>query len=181
MPATGSSIRAVLLDFGDTLADQGSERRDAAGFMFHVDLIPGARELLVALRDRGHPLALVVDGEVAENAAARAVHGLDGLFDAIAISEEVGVSKPDPRIFEVALERLGLDPSAEPGRVVMVGNRLERDVKGAARLGIRTVWLDWAPRYRKEPKEPDEIPDHTISAPLELLGVLDEISSEPRE
>lgn len=52
-------ILAVLLDFGDTLADQDSEQRDASGFTYDVDLLPGARELLIALQARGYRVALV--------------------------------------------------------------------------------------------------------------------------
>jgi HAD superfamily hydrolase (TIGR01549 family) len=167
-------ILAVLLDFGDTLADQETERRDASGFMYDVDLLDGARELLVALRERGYRVALVADGEAAESAVLRARHGLEGLFDAVAISDEVGAGKPDRRPFEAALRRLGI-PLEQADRVVMAGNRLERDVRGAKELGMVAVWIDWSPRYRKVPLRPAEQPDHVIHAPLELLDVLDRL------
>jgi HAD superfamily hydrolase (TIGR01549 family) len=165
-------ILAVLLDFGDTLSDQATEHRDAGGFMDDVELLDGARELLVALRERGYKTALVADGESAESAVLRARHGLEDLFDAVAISDEVGAEKPDAQPFAVALERLGLPPDATD-RVVMVGNRLERDVAGARALGITAVWIDATPRYPKAPAGPEEAPDHVIHAPLELLGVLE--------
>jgi HAD superfamily hydrolase (TIGR01549 family) len=167
-------IRAVLLDFGDTLADQATEERDEDGLMTGVELFPGARELLGALRERGLPIALVVDGETDENHIARVRLGLEGLFDAIAISDAVGVSKPDPGIYVRALDELGVGEE-DYGRVVMVGNRLERDVRGSRGLGLIAVWLDKSPRYRKEPLDPAEAPDHVISEPLELLDVLDRL------
>jgi HAD superfamily hydrolase (TIGR01549 family) len=170
-------IRAVLLDFGDTLADQATEERDEAGLMTGVELIPGARELLDALRERGLPLGLVVDGAVDENWIARVRLGLEGRFDAIAISEDVGAEKPDPRPYERALDELGVAPD-ERGRVVMVGNRLERDVRGARALGLIAVWLNWSERYRKRPRDPGEVPDFIISEPLELLDVLDELERQ---
>ena len=80
-------IRAVLLDFGDTLSDQATERRDEAGTLVGVELIDGARELIGALRERGVPVALVADGEVRDARAALAQHGLGELFDAVVISE----------------------------------------------------------------------------------------------
>ena len=52
-------ILAVLLDFGDTLSDQATERDDESGFMYDVDLLDGARELLVALKQRGYAVGLV--------------------------------------------------------------------------------------------------------------------------
>jgi HAD superfamily hydrolase (TIGR01549 family) len=167
-------VRAVLLDFCDTLADKATEERDEAGLMTGVELFPGARELLAALRERGLPIGLVVDGETDENRIARVRLGLEGLFDAIAISDEVGVRKPDPRIYVRALDELGV-AEEDYGRVVMVGNRLERDVRGGRGLGLVTVWLDRSPRYRKEPLHDSEVPDHVIGEPLELLAVLDRL------
>ena len=167
-------ILAVLLDFGDTLSDQATERRGGSGFMHDVELLHGARELLEALRERGYRVGLVADGEADESAALRARHGLDQLFDAVAISDELGAEKPSGHPFGVALERMGLSLDDAP-RVVMVGNRLERDVLGARSLGMTAVWMDWAPRYRKVPLEPWEEPDHVIRAPLELLEVLDRL------
>jgi putative hydrolase of the HAD superfamily len=169
-------VRAVLLDFGDTLADQATEERDESGLMIGVELFPGARELLTALRERGLPIGLVVDGEADENRIARVRLGLDGLFDALAISNEVGVSKPDPRIYVRALDELGVRKE-DYGRVVMVGNRLERDVPGSRALGLVTVWLDRSPRYRKQPLDVSEVPDHVIGEPLELLAVLDRLEA----
>lgn len=168
----GNRILAVLLDFGDTLADQATERTDESGSLHDVDLLSGARELLVALNERGYRVGLVADGRAEESARLRARHELDGLFDAVAISDEVGAAKPDRRPFDAVLERLGVAPE-DAGRVVMVGNRLERDVRGASDLGMISVWIDWSPRYPKAPADPAEVPDHVIREPLELLDVLD--------
>ena len=167
-------VRAVLLDFGDTLADQATERTDGSGSVVDVDLIDGARELLVALKRRGYAIGLVADGRADESAVLRARHDVDGLFDAVAISDEVGAAKPDPLPFRVLLERLGI-PREETSRVVMVGNRLERDIRGASDTGMITVWIDWSARYRKTPRAPSEAPDHVIHEPLELLGVLEQL------
>ncbi len=173
----GRRILAVLLDFGDTLADQETEQRDASGFMYGVDLLDGARELLGVLRQRGYRVGLVADGRVDESRVLRARHDLDALIDAVVISDEVGAAKPDRRPFEAALRRLGISP-AQADRVVMVGNRLERDIRGASELGIVTVWIDSSPRYRKSPRQPSEVPDHVIHEPLELLQVLDRLETE---
>lgn len=86
-------ILAVLLDFGDTLAEQETEKTDESGFMYDIDLVPGARELLVALRERGYRVGMVADGRADESEVLRARHDLEQLFDAVAISDEVGASK----------------------------------------------------------------------------------------
>jgi FMN phosphatase YigB (HAD superfamily) len=63
------------------------------------------------------------------------------------------------------------------GRVVMVGNHLERDIKGANMLGMVSVWLDWAPRRSKVPADALERPDYTIKLPFDLLWVIEELEN----
>lgn len=60
-------------------------------------------------------------------------------FDTITWSEEAGVEKPDPRIFEISLQRIG----AEPGDVVYVGDSFEADVVGARGAGIVPIHADY--------------------------------------
>jgi putative hydrolase of the HAD superfamily len=59
----------------------------------------------------------------------------------------------------------------------MVGNNLGRDIKGANRVGMVSVWLDWAPRRSKAPADTDEVPHFTIKQPLDLLGVIDQLEA----
>lgn len=59
-------------------------------------------------------------------------------FDALAVSEAVGIRKPRPEIFEHALEQLGTTAA----ETVHVGDNLEADVGGASAVGMRTVWID---------------------------------------
>jgi putative hydrolase of the HAD superfamily len=167
-------VRAVLLDCGDTLVDEGSEVKTPEGVSLQAQLIPTAAELVAALKGRGYPLALVADGPCATFPNNLGPYGLFDLFDATAISEEVGAVKPDAAMFEAALARLAI-PQEERGRVVMVGNNLERDIAGANALGLITVWLDWAPRRSKVPANALEVPDYTIKLPIELLDVLAQI------
>jgi pyridoxine 4-dehydrogenase len=167
-------IRAVLLDFGDTLSNQATEARDDDGTLIGVELVQGAKALVEELKARGYPLALVADGKVEDARKVLAQHGLDSRFDAVVISEALGTHKPHPHTFLRALAELGLGED-DASDVVMVGNRLERDIKGARELGITAVWIDWSPRYDKRPREPAAVPDHRIEHPLELLDVLDRL------
>ncbi len=77
-------------------------------------------------------------------------------------------------MFTHALDQLGVTSSEYP-RCIMVGNRLDRDVKGANDLGLISVWLNWSPRGRKSPEDRSEEPRFTIHTPLELLEVLGEV------
>jgi putative hydrolase of the HAD superfamily len=63
--------------------------------------------------------------------------GLEGCFDPIVISADYGFRKPDPRLFQAALDGLGLGPS----EAVFVGNDMYRDIYGAGQLGMRTVFF----------------------------------------
>jgi putative hydrolase of the HAD superfamily len=99
--------------------------------------VPGARELLEALRGRA-AIGVVTDNLVAEQVEKLEHFGLAGLVDALVVSEEVGVAKPDPGIFLAALRRVGCGP----GEAVMMGDSWERDVMGARAAGLRAVWLN---------------------------------------
>jgi len=168
---------AICLDSGDTLVDEGTEIKDEQEIVQRAELIPGAAELVKTLKAQGYPLALVADGPVGSFANILTQHDLHHYFDAFAISEEVGVIKPDARMFHHALAQLGIAP-ADYGRVIMVGNNLERDIKGANALGIVSVWLDWAPRRAKIPADASEQPQYTIKLPLDLLPLLQRLEQE---
>lgn len=100
--------------------------------------------ILGELRSRGLRTALVsnftgnLDCCVAELALAPA-------FDVVIDSAIVGIRKPDPRIFALALDHLGVDAS----RALMVGDNPFADIQGAAAAGMSTCWL--APLTRAAP------------------------------
>ena len=101
----------------------------------------GARDALRALRERSVRLGIVSNCRRARGGERMRGHlertGLAEYFDpaAIAFSDEVGVHKPDPEIFLVALRALG----ASPEHAAHVGNNRWRDIAGALRLGMMTV------------------------------------------
>lgn len=173
---SGNFLKAICLDCGDTLIDEATEVKSAGDVSLSAHLIPGADETVRALVQRRYPLALVADGPTATFTNNLGPYGLYELFDVHAISEQVGVTKPDPRMFITALEQLGIAPD-DYGRVVMVGNHLERDIAGANRLGLISVWLNWSPRRSKVPANRWEQPDYTIHTPLELIPLLDRLEA----
>ncbi|WP_022881148.1 HAD family hydrolase [Gryllotalpicola ginsengisoli] len=87
---------------------------------------------------RGIRLALVTNGPSVVQRAKLEATGLADAFDAVVISAEAGVAKPEPRIFRTALDALGV----APGRAWHVGDSLEYDVAGAQAAGVRGVWLN---------------------------------------
>jgi HAD superfamily hydrolase (TIGR01549 family) len=167
-------ILAICFDFGDTLVDEGTEVKNERQVTLQGDLIPGACQMLSELHARGYRLAIVSDGPVGSVDNVLRDHNLLVPFDAFAISEVLGVEKPNPRMFSHALDQLGIAP-VDYGRTIMVGNNLSRDVKGANELGMVSVFLDWSPRYPKTPIDASEVPTHTIKMPLDLLSLVERL------
>jgi len=105
---------------------------------------PGVAEGLTALRATGVKMAVVsnADGHVErvlrEIGVCQVGDGAGVEVDAVIDSTVVGVAKPDPRIFKIALERLGVDPR----RAVHVGDIVGADVVGAQSAGIRPLHFD---------------------------------------
>jgi putative hydrolase of the HAD superfamily len=65
--------------------------------------------------------------------------GLDAIFDFVLIEGEFGAGKPHPSVFSTAMRKLNVGSS----ETWMVGDDLERDIDGAQRLGIHSIWVDW--------------------------------------
>ena len=169
-------LLALLFDLGDTIMIEESEVKDAEGTTMTADLIPGMAEALRALRARGYRLALVADSRPHTPPNVLRQHGLLELFETLAISEVVGVSKPDARMFRAALDALEVAP-ADYGRTAMVGNNLERDVVGANRLGLISVFFHWNDRRRSEPRTEEERPDYTVCSAAELVALIEELDA----
>jgi putative hydrolase of the HAD superfamily len=104
-------------------------------------LLPGAADAVRTLAGAGIPLAIVSDTGFASGAAQSAIlarDGLDGCFDAIVYSCDVGHAKPHPVPFRAALDALGA-----PAREVMHVGDIERtDIAGALAAGMRAARLD---------------------------------------
>ena len=100
--------------------------------------LPGAGSLLSALKARGIRTAVVTNNLVSEQRSKLAHCRLEADVDALVTSEEVGVQKPDPRIFQAALDRVGV----RPAEAVMVGDAWATDIEGARAAGVRPIWLN---------------------------------------
>jgi putative hydrolase of the HAD superfamily len=86
------------------------------------------------------PLAVLTNGDGAQQRAKLAAFGLLDRFDHVLVSTEIGAAKPAPAAFRLMVDRLGV----EPGEVLFVGDWLELDAHGAGAAGLVGVWLDRA-------------------------------------
>ncbi len=116
------------------------------------------------LNGRGVPWGIVTNGALSQQVKSRAV-GLSSLAPFILVSEEVGYTKADPRIFDAALQSTGL---SAPEQVMFVGDNLEVDVDGAKNFGMRAAWVR---RGRQYPPTL-QAPDHVIDAITELRAIV---------
>ena len=79
----------------------------------------------------------VIANQPGEVRAAMTRDGLSTFFEVWGISDELGVGKPDPTVFELAAKAAGVDAAA----AVMVGDRLDYDVRPAKSVGMRAIWM----------------------------------------
>ncbi len=135
----GRGDKQTLLEYLDSVfawrqTQQVRLRRFRGGIAATVRLAPGVRESLVRLA-RQYKLGLVTNGTGETQRAKLQALALDGLFDPVLISEEVGVRKPDQRIFELALASWGVVAES----VLFVGDDPVSDILGAKAAGMRAL------------------------------------------
>lgn len=129
-----------------------------------VRLDPEAAEVLQQVR-RQRALALVSNFDYAPYVQGLIVRmGLAPLFDAVLVSDAVGVKKPHPGIFDQALRHLGVSAA----QAMHVGDSQE-DIEGATGAGIRPVWID---RRRKDPWRAKNVAGLTNVTRITSLGEL---------
>lgn len=105
--------------------------------LFWSRMEEGTPEMLDWFRERGFKLGVISNAEGQIQRLLEHAH-VDGRFDVVVDSAVVGWTKPDERIFQHAIERVG----AIPARCVHVGDLFEVDVKGARAVGITPILVD---------------------------------------
>lgn len=103
----------------------------------HMTLREGAAELLADCKARGVKVGICSDLTAHIQHRKLKALGISAQIDAIVTSEEAGVEKPEPRIFQIILKKM----DCVSREVIFLGDSLERDVYGAEACGIPAVWL----------------------------------------
>ena len=127
-------------------------------------IVPGTIALLEALRPHVK-IGIVTNNILVEQQEKLRYLGLEAHIDALVVSEEVGIVKPEAGIFRVALERLQC--SAE--ETVMIGDAWQNDIIGARAAGIRAIWLN---RYGVPCPDPSLASEISAFEPLEAVLAL---------
>ena len=192
MSAVPATVRHVIFDYGGTLADLvfpftlfrqfsptttvGSGevkpphliQRQARKLAYPIAArlfrpYPGLHEVLDELSARGYHLHVLSNNSSILPLQLRLI-GLADRFETVSWSEEMGVEKPDERIFGLALERIG----ATPDEAVYVGDSHVADVWGAAAAGLTPIHAD----HRKRCRSDDHLRVESLFGLLDLLPPL---------
>ena len=124
----------------------------------------GARDCLVALRAAGHHLAIVTNGSSSQQHAKIDRLGFRELVDAVIVSGDLSITKPDHRIFHIAADQAG----ATLDGAWMVGDSAVHDIAPAAALGLRTVWIRRGRDWDLDGVEPTLV----VDSPAEIAALI---------
>lgn len=100
-------------------------------------LVPGAVELLEYLRPR-YNMYILSNGFKELQSRKMQTAGIDKYFDALILSEDIGVNKPDSRLYEYAMQKT----ASKPEESLMIGDMFDTDIVGAANFGIDSIYFN---------------------------------------
>jgi len=123
-----------------------------------------AEEIMQYLHEKNYKLYVVTNGLVKLQRPRVMNSRIAGYISDIIVSEEVGADKPDPKIFYTLLRKTNLNPK----EVLVVGDSLDKDIKGAQNARIGSVWYN----PECDVNITNIIPDYEISDLLELKKII---------
>lgn len=101
-------------------------------------LVPGAIDLLDYLTAKGYPLYILSNGFAEVQARKLQSGGIDRYFKRLILSDEIGITKPDLRLFDYALQVVG----STAADTVIVGDNYDADILGAMNAGWRAIYFN---------------------------------------
>ena len=101
-------------------------------------LFPKTPSTLIYLKSKGYHLGVISDGITIKQWEKLIRLGLHHFFDEVVTSEEAGVAKPDERIFQLALNRMG----CQAKKSIMIGNKFNKDIVGALNIGMSAILVN---------------------------------------
>lgn len=179
-------MRETLADAGVDISDSTArqlQRVYATSSGTAMTLYPGMEKVLSECKQHAQ-VGVISNGRGARQRDKLRILGIDRWVrpEAIFISDELGMAKPDPQIFRFACSRIG----ARPEHSVYVGDSLASDVPGALDAGLRVVWFhhreSLVPTDKKvESKVTAPRPTWTVTTTQELLALLHDVLSSEDE
>ncbi len=160
---TGEALDFALAD--TAIRDDDLRERLMVEYL-HLQAYPEVSVTLEVLRAAGLKTAILSNGAPAMLSSATGSAGLDGRLDAVLSVEEVGVFKPHPAVYQLAVDRLGV-----PREAICFVSSNGWDVAGAAVFGFRVAWLNRAARTPERLPGAPEAEITALDALPQLLGL----------
>ena len=152
-------------DFLFNLAGQTSHMDSMTDPQTDLDINATAEDTLLQLVKKRVKLALLTNGAGESQQEKIKRFGFSRYFPIRLIEGELGFGKPDQRVFETAMKKL----ETTPGQTWMVGDDLQRDIAGAQKMGIYSIWCDYG--RNGLPESSKVKPDKIINNIAELLSL----------
>ncbi len=127
-----------------------------------IYIYPDARSVMDTLGEN-YRLTMITNGASTWQREKIERLNIEGYFEEIIVSGELGHHKPSPKIFNEMAKRTGVNP----GEIIYIGNDYRKDIQGAKTSGWRTAWVN-----RTDEERDETVPDYTISELSELLDFL---------
>jgi 2-haloacid dehalogenase len=140
--------------------DKPGLRQRLINLYLTLDAFPEVPGVLEQLKKAGLRTAILSNGSPAMLESAVKAAGLAGLLDAVLSVEAVGVYKPHPKVYQLAVDAL-----AVPAAAIAFQSSNAWDAYAASAFGMRVVWCN---RYGQEPERLPGAPDRTVSSLAEL-------------
>ncbi len=159
-------VTGDALDFAlETLGVEKPGLRDRLMRLYlTLDAFPEVPDVLARLKKAGLKTAILSNGSPAMLDAAVKAAGLDALLDAVLSVEAVGVYKPHPKVYQLAVDRLGI-----PAAAIAFQSSNAWDAYAASAFGMQVVWCN---RYGQRPERLPGVPDRVVSSLAELPALV---------
>lgn len=158
---TGEALDFALETIG---IDDAALRERMMRLYMRLDAFPEVPQVLERLRAAGLKTAILSNGSPAMLDAAVQHAKIGPLFDAVLSVEAVGIYKPHPKVYQVAVDRLCLEP-----RAIAFQSSNAWDAWAASAFGLRVVWCN---RYAQRPERLPGRPDREITSLAELPALV---------
>jgi 2-haloacid dehalogenase len=159
-------VTGDALDFAlETLGiDDGALRQRLMDLYLRLETFPEVPEALARLKAGGMKTAILSNGSPRMLQAAVDNAEIGALLDHVLSVEEVGVFKPNPKVYQLAVERLGLEPQA-----ISFQSSNAWDAHAAAAFGMRVVWCN---RYGQRRERLPGVPDREVRTLADLPAIV---------
>ena len=167
-------VTGEALDFALETLDlpaEGPLRERLMDLYRRLGTFPEVPGVLRALREAGYATAILSNGSPDMLASAVEGAGLAGVLDAVISVDEVGSFKPDTRVYQRAVDRLGV-----PAEAIAFQSSNAWDAHAASAFGMRVVWCN---RYGQRRERLPGAPDHEIRSLAELPALLAPPAARP--